>query len=93
MIKKVTMFVDVDEEELLKEDEYYKKKYEESLEDSTPEKAVSKIVDDYLNVVKQDCYLESEHIIGFSYTVDDVTDGDKEKHEYQRLAKEGIQWR
>lgn len=87
MIKKVTMYVDVPEEELL-EDEYYRKEYKESLKDSTPEEALSMIVENYLNLVVQNCFCDEPYLIAKRFTVDDVTDDDKESFDYRKLVKD-----
>ena len=86
MIKKVFMFVDVDDK--LLEDDFSKKEYEEYLKESTPEEAASQVVEDYLNLVVQDCFTDFDHINNHSYTVDDVEDEDKESYEYLKLLKD-----
>ena len=85
MIKKVVMFVDVDDK--LLEDDFSKKEYEEYLED-TPEEAASKVVENYLNLVVQDCFTDFDHINNHSYTIDDVEDEDRESYDYLKLLKE-----
>ena len=86
MIKKVVMYVDVDDK--LLEDDFSKKEYEEYLKESTPEEAASQVVENYLNLVVQDCFTDFDHINNHSYIVDDVEDEDKESYEYLKLLKD-----
>ena len=85
MIKKVTVFVDVNEEELLK-DEYYKEEMESLIkEGQTESEAKADIVEHYLELELDFIFQGRDVINHHTYEIDNVKKADKYDSAYIEL--------
>lgn len=95
-IKKVVMYVDVDDEELLKDDYYKEDLAWLRKEGYTAEEAKANIVDNFLNLEMDYIFSSSEKINHHVYEVNDPNDEDKDNPYYKELVswlKSEKEWR
>lgn len=84
-IKKVVMYVDVDDEELLKDD-YFKESFDSwRKEGYSDQKAKAAVVDNFLNLEMDYIFSNNEKINHHVYEVNDPKDEDKDNSYYKEL--------
>ena len=84
-IKKVVMYVEMDDEEILADD-HYKESYDELIEDGyTSDEAMSSTAEDALNLVMDSVFTDEHFICNWSYDVEDIRTEDKESYSYRSL--------
>lgn len=86
-IKKVVMYVDVNDEEVLKDD-YYKESFDWYFgEGDTKEKATLNTAEDALNMVMDNIFCDEKFINSYEFSIDDVSEEDKKDYRYNRLVE------
>ena len=91
-IKKVVMYVEMDDDEILADD-YYQEWYDEYTRDGySRNEAAHHIAESALELVMQDIFYDDRFVSNYDYDIEDVHDEDKSDLAYQRLI-EGIEKR
>ena len=86
-IKKVTMYVEVNDGEVLKDD-YYKESFDWYFgEGDTKEEATLNTAEDALNMVMDNIFCDEKFVGNYEFEIDDVSEKDKENHQYNRLVE------
>lgn len=86
-IKKVVMYVEVNDEEVLKDD-FYKESFDWRVADGdSEEEATLGTAEDALNMVMTDIFCDEKFVGSYEFSIDDVSEEDEEDYEYNLLVK------
>lgn len=86
-IKKVTMYVEVNDEEVLKDD-YYKENFDWRIDEGdTKEEATLGTAEDALNMVMDNIFCDEKFVGNYEFEIDDVSEEDKEDYGYNQLVQ------
>ena len=86
-IKKVVMYVEVNDEAVLKDD-YYKESFDWYVgEGYTKEEATLATAEDALNMVMDNIFCDEKFVNNYEFEIDDVSEDDKEDYRYNQLVQ------
>ena len=86
-IKKVTMYVEVNDEAVLKDD-YNKQSFDWYVgEGYAKEEATLATAEDALNSSMNDIFYDEKFVGNYEFSIDDVSEEDKEDYEYNQLVQ------
>ena len=86
-IKKVVMYVDINDEEVLKDD-CYKDSFDSWIKVGfTKDEAKSEVAGNVLESIMRDIFCDERFVNDYEYNVYDITGEDKEDYEYEELVE------
>ncbi|WP_303815803.1 hypothetical protein [Selenomonas ruminantium] len=86
IIKKITMYVAIDESKLLN-DSYYKERIEDDIEDGyTQEESLSNRASDALELIMENAMYNEAIVDDFEFSVEEAAEADEKSFEYEELV-------
>lgn len=86
-IKKVIMYVEVNDEAVLKDD-YYKESFDWYVgEGDTKEEATLNTAEDALNMVMDNIFCDEKFVGNYEFETYDISEKDKKDYQYNRLVQ------